>query len=143
MQDDFGGDLSSVLRLELAKARRALCRFPAIGEPGAEKILLFTRAHPVLALDSSGLRVLVRLGYGVERKSYAATYREVQASAAAELPHDCEALVRAHLLLRLHGKELCRTTRPACDGCPLRDVCAHVVGAAESAAARAARHRRA
>ena len=50
-------------------------QFPMIGEPGAEKILLFSGVLAVLALDSNGVRVLVRLGVGEERKSYAATYK--------------------------------------------------------------------
>ena len=60
--DDFAGDLTSALKLPLPKARQALKKFPGIGDPGAEKILLFTRAYPVLGLDSNGLRVLLRLG---------------------------------------------------------------------------------
>jgi hypothetical protein len=38
----FEGDLRSVLRLPYEEARKALQRFPAIGEPGADKILLFS-----------------------------------------------------------------------------------------------------
>ena len=53
-------------------------RQPCSGDPGAEKILLFSRTHSILALDSNGLRVLRRLGYGEERKSYASTYRSAQ-----------------------------------------------------------------
>ena len=48
------------------KARRALKRFPGIADPGADKLLLFAGVTPYLALDSNGLRVLLRLGYGEE-----------------------------------------------------------------------------
>jgi endonuclease-3 len=57
---DFGGDLDSVLALPAAKAKKALQRFPMIGEPGPEKILLFCGKLEVLALESNGLRVLTR-----------------------------------------------------------------------------------
>src|SRR5438309_11034687 len=57
--DEFGGDLKSALKLPLTKAKQSLRKFPSIGEPSAEKILLFTRSHPVIGLDSNGLRVLV------------------------------------------------------------------------------------
>jgi endonuclease III len=124
----FGGTLAAVLRRPLAEARRALMRFPAIGEPGAEKILLLTRSHPILALDSNGLRVLLRLGFGEERKSYAATYRSAQQAAMAGAPRDVDWLVRAHALLRRHGQERCKAARPRCDGCPLRDRCRYVTG---------------
>src|SRR2546423_5234799 len=67
---EFGGDLRNALKLPHAKAKQALRKFPGIGEPGADKILLFTRTHPALALDSNGLRVLLRLGFGEGRKNY-------------------------------------------------------------------------
>jgi endonuclease-3 len=51
------------------KAKKLLMRFPMIGEPGAEKILLFCGALAVLALESNGLRVLVRVGVAEERKT--------------------------------------------------------------------------
>ena len=37
------------------------------GEPGAEKVLLFSGSAPVLALDSNALRVLLRLGFGLPK----------------------------------------------------------------------------
>jgi endonuclease III len=51
--EEFDGDLRPVLKLPLPKARKALQKFPGIGEPGAEKILLFSRTDPVLALESN------------------------------------------------------------------------------------------
>jgi endonuclease-3 len=54
--EEFDGDLRPVLQRPLPKARKALQKFPGIGEPGADKILLFTRTSPVLALESNGLR---------------------------------------------------------------------------------------
>jgi len=75
--NEFGGDLGKALKLPLPKAKKALQKFPSIGEPSAEKILLFTRSYPVLGLDSNGLRVLLRLGFGEEKKNYSASYRSV------------------------------------------------------------------
>jgi endonuclease III len=46
---EFSGDLRPILKRPLAQAKKALKRFPAIGDPGAEKILLFCRAFPILA----------------------------------------------------------------------------------------------
>src|SRR5262245_28312994 len=46
---EFAGDLRIVLQEPFMKARKALAQFPAIGEPGAEKILLFTHTYPVMA----------------------------------------------------------------------------------------------
>ena len=105
--EEFDGNLNSVLRLPLKDAKRALRKFPSIGEPAAEKILLFARAHPVFGLDSNALRSLVRLGFGREEKSYAATYRSAQEAVAPELPEDYDGLIEAAQLLRLHGQKLC------------------------------------
>jgi endonuclease-3 len=94
-----------------------------IGEPGAEKILLFCGALPVLALESNGLRALVRLGFGEDRKSYASTYKLVRAATSEQLPPDCGPLTRAHLLLRRHGQEICLRNEPDCLACPVAADC--------------------
>jgi endonuclease III len=122
--DDFADDLSPILDKPLAAARKDLRKFPAIGEPMAEKILLFNRRHPILALESNGLRVLVRLGYAPEHKNYSTMYKIVQRALAPQLPTDCAALIRAHQLLRQHGQETCKRTTPLCGRCPLRPDCA-------------------
>ena len=67
--EEFDSDLRSVLKKPLPQAKKALKRFPSIGDPGAEKILLLTRSHPVMALDSNGLRVLCRVGFVENRRT--------------------------------------------------------------------------
>ena len=117
------GKLDVVLDESLPKAKKTLQRFPTIGEPGAEKILMFAGKYPVLGLESNGLRVLLRLGFGEEQKSYSATYRGVKNAISGRLPQDCKSLVAAHQLLRKHGQELCKRSRPLCNDCPLKDSC--------------------
>ena len=123
VRDEFEGTLRDVLRLPYPEARRVLSSFPAIGPPGAGKILLLTQAQPVLWLDSNALRVVQRLGIAREGKSYAASHRNAQESAASQLPKSKAALIETSLLLRRHGQELCRRSRPRCFECPLRDHC--------------------
>jgi len=126
VQKDFGGDLSAVLKRPLSEAKKALKRFPTIGDPGAEKILLFTGTAAIPALPSNCVHVPIRLGFGEEKTSYAAGYRSAQLAVAAELPHaDCALLVRAHLLLKTHGQELCKRSRPLCERCPVSKHCAY------------------
>jgi endonuclease III len=129
-RDEFGGDLEVLRGEPLARARRALMRFPSIGEPGAEKILLFGRAQPVLGLESNGVRVLTRVGLVREARNYSATYRSVQRFVDQFADRGFEWLIRAHLLLRRHGQQLCRRSRPLCDRCPLSDECAFYHGSA-------------
>ncbi|HEY4361529.1 MAG TPA: hypothetical protein VGN17_11180 [Bryobacteraceae bacterium] len=126
VRDDFSGNLKPVLQLDFVKARKALAAFPAIGVPGAEKILLFTGAHPSLALESNGVRVLTRYGFAKEQKSYFTTYRNLQKALAAEVRDQCAPLITAHQLLKLHGQELCRRSEPRCDACPAHDSCSFV-----------------
>jgi endonuclease III len=123
-RDEFGGDLGAALRAAPDKAKRALRSFPGIGEPGAEKILLFAGYQPSLAPDSNGLRVLTRLGLVREGGSYARTYAASR-EAAGGFPVDPGALQEAHLLLQQHGQTLCKRSLPRCGACPLSGRCAY------------------
>ncbi len=123
VMDEFGGDLNQVLDFPTDKAMKALQLFPGVGRPGAEKILMFSRRLPVLALESNGLRALIRLGYGQQKNSYNATYISTQAAVRGELIEDYDWLIRAHQLLRIHGQELCKRTIPRCKDCPLLMMC--------------------
>lgn len=123
VRDEHEGDLDRALALPLPKARSALKRFPGIAAPGADKILLFTRTAPVPALESNGLRVLVRLGHAREGKSYAATYRAGVEALAPFAERGCAWLIRAFQLLLTHGQALCKNNAPLCDECPLAERC--------------------
>jgi endonuclease-3 len=120
---DFDGSLDDVCRRRLNDAKKQLMRIQGIGEPGAEKVLLFTRSQAVLGLDSNALRVLNRLGYGTVAKSYTTTYRTTTAAALPELGSDVDALIEANLLLRAHGQSVCKTTTPRCGACVIREAC--------------------
>jgi endonuclease III len=121
--DQFGGELDSILKLPYAAAKKALRQFPNVGEPGAEKILLYCGIGPGLPLDWNGSRVLLRMGFGRAQKNYGAQYRSIQEAIAGQLPKGAAALARAHLLLRAHGKTLCRDKGPACGECPVAGMC--------------------
>ncbi len=119
----FKDDLSVVLQKPLQSAKKDLKKFPSICDPGAEKILLFTGSQPLQALESNGLRALLRLGFGEEKKNYAANYRSAREAAATELPQECEKLIRAHRLLRQHRQEICKRSQPLCEACRVEANC--------------------
>lgn len=136
----FNGDLDQILKLPYAQAKKALKQFPNIGDPGAEKILMFCGAAPGLSphqaktglaggpglpLEWNGLRVLTRVGYGRWQKNYGAAYRSVQEALKPELPRKADMIAQAHLLLRQHGKEICRDKSPQCYECPVKELCAY------------------
>lgn len=125
VRDQYAGNLAAALRKALPEARKILKQFPTIGDPGADKILLFTAAAPVAAIPSNCTHVPLRLGLGTAYKSYARDYRSAQEALAAALPETCEARVRAYLLLQHHGQELCKRSRPHCDACPVTADCLH------------------
>jgi endonuclease III len=107
-----------------AEARRVLKRFPGIGDPGADRLLLAAGGAVTLAPESNALRVLVRLGFAKDDPNYRKTYRAAAEAVAPELPEENGWLVSAHQLLRRHGQETCRRTEPRCGACPLEPVCA-------------------
>src|ERR1051326_7389474 len=120
----FAGDLDQILAWPYAKAKKALKQFPNIGDPGADKILMFCGMADGLPLESNGLRVLTRVGWGrVHLKNYGAMYRSVQEAIAAEVPKGAQALAKVHVLLRTHGKTFCKDARPQCFECPLEGMC--------------------
>jgi endonuclease III len=119
----FGGDLRPAVFGPLAAAKKALRQFPGIGEPGAEKILLFAGAQLFLAPDSNALRVLSRLGFLKEDPSYARMYaasRDVAAKIRTKA-----AMREAHNLLQHHGQTLCKRGTPKCGLCPVASQCAY------------------
>jgi endonuclease-3 len=121
---DIGtAELRRAIKRSPEEAKQLLRRFPGIGEPGADKILLLCRGALTLAPDSNALRVLVRLGYGAQSDNYQRTYRSAAHAVAPELPAAFGWSIQAHQVLRRHGQELCKRSVPRCDACPLRAVC--------------------
>ena len=136
VKEEFGGKLKTALKkLMLAEkeapgkgirgAKNMLKKFPVIGEPGADKILLFAGMAPVAAVPSAVVGVPQRILFGEENKNYAAGYRAAQEVMRAELPETFEARRRAYLLLKRHGQEVCKRTKPKCEICPVTAHCAY------------------
>lgn len=123
MEDEFPNGLEPVLKLPVKQAVRELRKFPMIGEPAAEKILLVAGGEPMLCFESNGLRVVERLGCFAATGRYDADYKSARKALAPFVPPDAAWLTSAHLLLRRHGQTICRRTQPNCASCPLMTVC--------------------
>jgi endonuclease III len=102
--------------------RKVLKRFPGIADPGADKVLLLCGLGDAPALDSNGLRVLERLHFVKPGLEYAAAYRAGVGALSAAGVRGREAL-EAFVLLRAHGRELCKRANPLCAACSLRARC--------------------
>ena len=127
IKHEFDGDLrASFVGSSMTKVREVLKTFPSIADPGADRILLFARIQPVAAVPSNCTGVLGRIRNGHDEKNYKDSYREAQRMINSEVPATFEARIRAYLLLKRHGQELCKRTKPKCEICPVRGVCAFV-----------------
>jgi endonuclease III len=121
--EDAGGDLGAALRdLEPRPARALLKRFPGIGDPGVDKILLLAGLSRRPALDSNGVRVLERLG-AVAPSSYARSYRGAIEYLLENGVSTARAGREAFQRLRQHGRALCKRANPKCPECPLLRSC--------------------
>jgi len=116
-------ELDRMIRDTPDKARRTLKKFPGIGDPGADLVLMLAHQAVTLAPESNGLRVLQRLGYGAERGDYPAQYRAAAKTLAPELKTEWRWLEKSRALLRRHGQEVCRRAAPQCETCPLTATC--------------------
>jgi endonuclease III len=123
VKHEFGGNLRRAIEGPLKEARKALKKFPTIADPGADKILLFTRTAPVAAVPSNCVEVTVRMFRGDVYKNYGQNYRAAQEVLQTGLPADCDALLRAYLLLKQHGQEICKRAEPLCEQCPVAIDC--------------------
>jgi len=126
IKHEFDGNLGASLAGPITKVRKILKSFPSIADAGADRILLFARIQPVAAVPSNCPSVLDRIQNGHEGKNYNASYREAQRMIDSEIAATFDARIRAYLLLKRHGQELCKRTNPKCEICPLRSVCAFV-----------------
>ncbi len=125
VRDDFGGDLRRALFGPLPQVRKALKKFPNIADPGADRILLFSGVAPTPAVPSNCPHVLVRIQRGLERENYAVNYQQAQQAIANEVAENVDARMRAYLLLKRHGQELCKRAKPKCLDCPVHSICAY------------------
>ena len=78
------------------------------------------------AVPSATLAVPIRLFVGEEGKNYAADYRKAREILNAGLPETFEARQRMYLLLKKHGQEICKRSKPKCEICPLTAQCAYI-----------------
>jgi len=128
VQDEFAGDLRRALVGPLAQVRKLLKGFPGIADPGADRILLFGGVAPVPAVPSNVPYVLARIRHGREPASYALTYKEARQAIADEVAETFDARTRAYLLLKRHGQEICKRTKPLCERCPVNAMCLYGAG---------------
>jgi DNA (cytosine-5)-methyltransferase 1 len=100
-----------------------LSRLPGLDAKGALRVMLFSLDRKVFPADADAMRVLTRLG----------PYRELGLELSELSPREVEALLGElippnlrqplHLTLAAHGREVCRSQKPLCNACDLRNFC--------------------
>lgn len=122
--DERRGELSLDFlgAMPVVEARAWLESLPGVGPKTSAAVLLFSNLRrPALPVDSHHHRVATRLGLIPDRTSVGKAHALLE----AQLPADWSAqqVYDNHEALMLHGQRCCFPQKPACDRCPVLDLC--------------------
>ena len=114
--------LDFLAELPVREARDWLEAISGIGPKTSAAVLLFSRLRlPALPVDSHHHRVAQRLGLIGSKISVGPAHKLLE----AQLPPDWSAqqVYDNHEILMLHGQRCCYYRNPACDRCPVAELC--------------------
>jgi endonuclease III len=119
---DENWSLDFLGEMPVTEARAWLESLPGVGPKTSAAVLAFSRLRGrALPVDSHHHRVAIRLGILPEKvdvgKSHAILEALLPADWTAQQVYD------HHEVLMLHGQKCCYYRNPACDRCPLFDLC--------------------
>ncbi len=115
-------DLGFLGQMPPAEARSWLSSLPGVGPKTSAAVLLFsTLRMPALPVDSHHHRVAARLGLVPAGMAVGPAHAVLE----DYLPPDWTAqqVYDHHEVFMLHGQRCCHHQRPACERCPVLDVC--------------------
>jgi endonuclease-3 len=116
---DFGDvTLAPLKRMQYSEAYNYLRSLPGVNDKTAKCVMLYSLGLPALPVDTHTLRVSKRLGLVPAGTS---PFR-APALLDAIVPRGQRG--RYHVLTVLHGRSHCTATKPNCQACPLRNICA-------------------
>lgn len=110
-------DLSFLEDLPLEEARAWLMKFKGVGPKTAAIVLLFSLGCPAFPVDTHIYRVTGRVGLRPEKMTVE------QAHVHLESVFPPATYYAAHLNIIRLGREICAARKPACERCPLREIC--------------------
>lgn len=110
-------DLHFLNDLPLEEARAWLMKFKGVGPKTAAIVLLFSLGRPAFPVDTHIYRVTGRIGLRPEKMML----EEAHVHLEKLLPP--ETYYAAHLNIIRLGREICAARKPACQRCPLRELC--------------------
>jgi endonuclease-3 len=110
-------DLRFLCDLPMDEAKAWLRSLPGIGPKTTACVLCFACSMPALPVDTHVHRVAKRLGLIGAKVGADAAHNLLEQA----LPPD--KVYAFHVNMILHGRQICHALRPACERCPLADVC--------------------
>ncbi len=103
---------------QVPRDRAAMEALPGVGRKTANVVLNVAFGEPTIAVDTHVFRVGNRTGLAP-----GATPLEVERGLEKATPARWKR--HAHHWLILHGRYVCKARRPACETCPVADLCAY------------------
>ncbi len=110
-------DLNFLRELPLEEARGWLKKFKGVGPKTAAIVLLFSLGRPAFPVDTHIYRVTGRIGLRPEKMTVEAAHLHLEKLFPPETYH------AAHLNIIRLGREICVARKPACERCPLQEIC--------------------
>jgi len=110
--------LENLKRYDYEKARKILTSIGGIGLKTAD-ILLLHLNYPAFPVDTHIKRVTYRLGFTDKYD-----YEEISNFWRKAL--DKNEYLDAHLRIISFGRKICKSKKPLCNLCPLRDICLYI-----------------
>jgi len=101
------------------EARDFLTDFKGVGPKTASFTLMDAAGMPLFPMDTHILRICERLGW-IEDQSRNEQAHERMLPAIPDGEH-----YAAHIALVRHGRRRCHSSNPACQACPLSDLCSY------------------
>ena len=110
-------DLDFLNEMSDEEARAFLMQFNGVGIKTASCVLMFSLGRPVFPVDTHVHRIAGRLGLIKPSVSAEEAHGVLQAMIPDEIVYSM------HVNLVTHGRRVCKAQNPACDVCPLLEMC--------------------
>jgi endonuclease-3 len=110
-------ELDFLRELPLEEARAWLKKFKGVGPKTAAIVLQFSLGRPAFPVDTHIYRVTGRIGLRPEKMTVEDAHLHL------EKLFPPETYYAAHLNIIRLGREICLARKPACERCPLREIC--------------------
>ena len=114
----LGRKLLSDFAGQVPQTRAELVTLPGVGRKSANVVLGDAFGIPAFAVDTHVTRVSKRLAIAAETDSV----RQVETRITSALPES--EWIHGHHAVIYFGREICHAQKPACQTCPLFDICA-------------------